>query len=189
MSGSAVRPSICLSVYLCISRLRPAYRHAPTNLSCLYCLTSCAKADCLSRRLARLVRRLACQMRQTYPSHGPAADCCPTTFFPSAWGFVFRSSHRQSKGAKQKQTRGEEGRVGCSGRVRGVVLSHWHDAYCDRKKGLKDQTRQPRAGLTNQPTNPVPTYTHTHRRTGPLYAARQPIPTGPACQDLGFLRS
>ncbi|KAH8785372.1 hypothetical protein F5883DRAFT_85890 [Diaporthe sp. PMI_573] len=84
-------------------------------------------------------------MRQTYPSHGPTAYCCPTTFFYTTWGLFSAFPTAKSK-AKQKQTRGVGSAV-----VGGYVV--WFCPTGTIPRTEETRLRQPRAGLTNQPTS------------------------------------
>ena len=167
---SPVYLSICPSLCLCVSRLQPAYPHAPVHLSCLCCLAYCAQADCLAWSPV-------CLPDETnLPFPRPYCLLLSHHLLLHYVGVVLRPSHRQSK-VKQKQTRGVGSAV-----VGGYVV--WFCPTGTIPQTEETRLRQPRAGLTNQPTSD-PTDTP---KNWPI-CSPQPIPTGPACQNLGFLRS
>lgn len=190
LSCLPVRPRLCLFVRLstCVCHCcNVPIRRQSINLSCMCCLTYCAKADCLSRRLVALA---ACHMRQLTLPTALLLSAVPPP--PSSYvGVCFScTSHRQSK-AKQKQT---QGGGGSGGLWCGFVPLTRHREQRQRETTPKGpaRSRQPRARQswpTNRPPNLPPPTQQTHQRTGPSVCSLQPIPTGPACQNLGFLRS
>lgn len=89
-------------------------------------------------------------------------------------GGVF-PSHRQKQGPSRSK-HGGPGRLVVCVALCGVVLSTGHNEIQTKAQAAK-------AGLTNRPTE----QTRLERRY--LTAPAGTIPTGPACQNLGFLRS